>query len=223
MAGSVFVTHKFKKTIIGEPENPTATCRLMSWSITETLAGSKFEDESYAKALSEKFDTLEKCRFRDVAEDLCMKIGAKADNDDDRGIRGGQIRFQGYVSSAFFFVVTTIDHAHTAVWSRRRSRTLAPAPSMLSRCTFRIVIPCACLPCRQPWPTNFVPNQYVFLVGGFAASPFLFQEVKTRLSTVVKDIKRADSQTCVILHLFTRQQSSDPFLHKAPRLSLTAP
>jgi hypothetical protein len=37
----------------------------------------------------------------------------------------------------------------------------------------------------------------VFLVGGFAASPWLYEELKRRLSGVVDDLKRAESQTYV--------------------------
>ncbi|KAG8937827.1 hypothetical protein FRC00_000351 [Tulasnella sp. 408] len=151
------------------------------------LQGTPFDDEEYIETLREEFDENTKCLFRDEPDQaVYIKIGRRRDHFENLlcRIKNGMLEIQREdIEEAFEPSITATVNAIYKHISGQRDAVGLLRTQLIAR-GFTHHLPAA-------------EVQHVFLVGGFAASPWVLSETKRHLKSlgVTNEVKRADSNT----------------------------
>jgi len=123
------------------------------------------------------FDESGKVRFRDAEGAQYIKFGSAKDNDSQVNIRFGQLKLPGKDVAQFFepSVQCIIDAVKEQTKDKADQFTVS-------------------LPFCHYVSTMTSPFQHVVLVGGFSASQWLFNCVRTELSPSGLDVVRVEHQ-----------------------------
>ncbi|KAJ7628237.1 hypothetical protein DFH06DRAFT_1480634 [Mycena polygramma] len=146
------------------------------------LANSKFAED--VDAITAAFDTSAKLTFR--GEEVSVQFGRRTDNYTRLNIRYGQLKIPGHVAKHFF-----------------EPSISAVAQAVMDQCISAYDVTSVSV------STSLVHTRYscvhslesVFLVGGFAASDWLFSELKSRLNQLMKPLKMSVDLTRPDAHL----------------------
>lgn len=143
----------------------------------------------------EDFEKGTKPIFSDVSERSFIKFGSNRDKDLDVGIRNGQLALEGCVKLTTIHRLVSLTNcrvevAHcfqpsvsaiiTAIRAQRRAAS-KPVDVSVNLVEYR--------------PYTQGTLQMAFLVGGFAASPWLFAQLKAVLAPFGMSISRPDDHT----------------------------
>jgi len=131
------------------------------------------------------FDKTTKLRFRSSDEPQYIKFGGTRDNDESCNIRFGQLKLLGSDVAKFF--EPSVDCIVNAVLEQRR---MAHKPISVCHLVFLVAI------CPE------LGFQHVVLVGGFAASDWLFNEVHQKLLPHGLNIIRPQNHVSVLPFFF---------------------
>ncbi|KIM84081.1 hypothetical protein PILCRDRAFT_96828 [Piloderma croceum F 1598] len=134
--------------------------------LQEKLRNSKYGTPDALDHITKRFDETTKRLFRDHNDLQFIPFGSPLDKDLSVGIRGGQLKLTGAEVAEFF--EPSIEAAVASI----RSQIEASQGVVIAHV-----------------------YQSVWLVGGFAASPWLFSQLQERLAPLKVAVSRPDSQT----------------------------
>ncbi|KAI0318147.1 hypothetical protein OF83DRAFT_1171359 [Amylostereum chailletii] len=147
----------------------------------EKLKSSRFGEKRYLDTICELFDQTAKKRFKGDADAMVKFSNMLADRDPSVGIRSGQIKLTRAQLCSFFDpsvddIIKAIEAQKTAAGSEKISVRLSVTSPSLSELLAR------------GWQT-------FCLVGGFAASEYLFSRLKDHVEEKGSNLFRPDEHT----------------------------
>ncbi|KAF9563201.1 hypothetical protein CPC08DRAFT_633052 [Agrocybe pediades] len=136
--------------------------------LEDKLKNSKYGSPDSVDHITRRFDETTKRLFRDRNELQFIPFGSPLDKDTSVGIRAGQLRLSGHNSNVYALAVANL---------------FEPSVDAAVNCIK-----------RQVKASGGIIKS-VFLVGGYAASPWLFGQLQERLKPYGITVSRPDTQT----------------------------
>lgn len=148
------------------------------------LTGSPFFDD--LDHITECFDKTTKPRFRNESDPQYIKFGGTRDNDQNHGIRFGQLKLAGCILLLQFFinllnVISSLFRTDVATFFQPSIDCVVEA-IMDQRKSSRKELSVRKFYIYYDLLFTNLHEQHIVLVGGFAASDWLFERVKTILT-----------------------------------------
>ncbi|KAH0833016.1 hypothetical protein J3R83DRAFT_12001 [Lanmaoa asiatica] len=153
--------------VIEEVAPPDCQSTAFDWTHpqSEKLKTSKYGTPDSIDHITKRFDETTKRLFRDRNEIQWIPFGSPLDRDQSVGIRGGSLKLTGAEVSELFEL--SIQAAITSIKAQ-----VVASQGMIKVGSFRL-----------SGATRLYSRQSVWLVGGFAASPWLFTQLQERPRT----------------------------------------
>lgn len=155
--------------------------------LTGKLRKSKYGDPVTLDHITKRFDETTKRLFRDRGDYQFVPFGSPLDKDLDAGIRGGQLKLTGDEVADLF--EPSID-GKFGFFDHLSDRFLMIRD-------FVIIAAFRAIKAQIEASQGMIKS--VFLVGGYAASPWLFGQLQERLARYKVTVSRPDTQTYVVV------------------------
>ncbi|PFH47841.1 hypothetical protein AMATHDRAFT_151148 [Amanita thiersii Skay4041] len=135
--------------------------------LEEKLKNSRYGTPDALDHITRRFDETTKRLFKDRKDLQFIPFGSPLDKDVAAGIRNGQLKLTGYAYIRSFIVASLFEPSIEAAVNAIKTQIDGTKGMIRS----------------------------VFLVGGYAASPWLFAQLQSRLAPYKVSVNRPDSQT----------------------------
>ncbi len=193
--GSIFVTEAAQDHLEGTLQVSLAQA-LTSFFFVELLKGSKFRRD--IPEMKRYFDRTTKCAFRDESDPHYVRFGSARDRDPKLKITAGKLRLEGSVSSSLVLYNDLLLHRkEVASFFEPSIKCIIDGVLSQRRIAYASISVSAFVPSSINFrycTVSYLSGQTVFLVGGFAASDYLFKRVKEGLESHGLQVYRPDTQ-----------------------------